>query len=247
MQCTVWRTVMRKTAVTNTGHSPWKRPSAALDLLLDPAARDQATARNRGVSTSRLHSDPRARQRTMLHNGPTMAASEEPAQAKLGDNGSCIMPTPITVEGAAQLREELAHLKNVVRPSISKAIGAAREHGDLRENAEYHAAKERQGITEARVRQIEQTLADAQVIDVTRIKPNGKVVFGATVALRDLESDARVQYKIVGADEADIKANKISVFSPLARALIGRPEGDAVVVNTPQGRREYEIDEVTHR
>lgn len=156
------------------------------------------------------------------------------------------MPTPMTVEGAAKLREELAHLKNAVRPSISKAIGEAREHGDLRENAEYHAAKERQALTEARVRQIETMLADAQVIDVTRVKPSGKVVFGATVSLLDLETEETVRYKIVGEDEADVKEGKISIFSPLARAMIGRGEGDAVVVQTPQGSREYEIDEVAH-
>lgn len=156
------------------------------------------------------------------------------------------MPTPMTVQGATKLREELAHLKNEVRPSISKAIGEAREHGDLRENAEYHAAKERQALTEARVRQIEAMLADAQVIDVTRVKPSGKVVFGATVSLLDVETQARVRYKIVGEDEADVKESKISVFSPLARAMIGRVEGDSVVVKTPQGSREYEIDDVAH-
>ena len=156
------------------------------------------------------------------------------------------MPTPMTVEGAAKLRQELAHLKNVVRPSIAKAIGEAREQGDLRENAEYHAAKERQGLSEARVRQIESMLSDAQVIDVTRIKPSGKVVFGATVSLLDMETDAQVRYKIVGEDEANIKESKISVFSPLARAMIGRAEGDAVVVETPQGKREYAIDTVAH-
>ena len=156
------------------------------------------------------------------------------------------MPTPMTVEGAAKLREELAHLKNVVRPSISRAIGEAREHGDLRENAEYHAAKERQALTEAQVRQIESRLADAQVIDVTRIKPTGKVVFGATVSLMDVETEALVRYKIVGEDEADVKQSKISVFSPLARAMIGCAEGDSVLVQTPQGRKEYEIHEVAH-
>ena len=156
------------------------------------------------------------------------------------------MPTPMTVEGANKLREELNHLKNVVRPGISKAIGEAREHGDLRENAEYHAAKERQALTEARVRQIEAMLGDAQVIDVTRVKPSGKVVFGATVTLLDVETDASVRYKIVGEDEADVKESKLSVFSPLARAMIGRGEGDSVVVQTPQGSREYEIDAIEH-
>lgn len=154
--------------------------------------------------------------------------------------------TPMTVEGAAKLREELHHLKNVVRPSISKAIGAAREHGDLRENAEYHAAKERQGFTEARVRVIETQLADAQVIDVTKIRPTGKVVFGTTVTLFDLENEAEVRYKIVGEDEADIKENKVSVLSPLAKALIGKSEGDEAEVTTPAGKRQYEIQEIAH-
>lgn len=156
------------------------------------------------------------------------------------------MTTPMTVEGAAKLREELVHLKSVVRPAISKAIGAARQHGDLRENAEYHAAKQQQGLVEARIRDIEAKLADAQVIDVTRIKPTGKAVFGATVTLLDLANDEKVRYKIVGEDEADIKESKISVMSPLARAMIGKAEGELVVVDTPQGRREYEIDAVAH-
>ena len=156
------------------------------------------------------------------------------------------MATPMTIEGGERLREELVNLKNVVRPAISKAIGEAREHGDLRENAEYHAAKERQGFTEARIRDIEGKLGDAQVIDVTRIKPTGKVVFGATVTLFDLETDAEVSYKIVGEDEADIKDDKISVMSPLARALIGKAEGDEVRVNTPAGQHEYEIGGIAH-
>lgn len=155
------------------------------------------------------------------------------------------MPTPMTVEGAEMLREELAHLKNVVRPRIVRAIAEAREHGDLRENAEYHAAKDQQGFAEARIRLIESRLSDAQIIDIAKIKPTGKVVFGATVALLDLETDEEVRYKIVGEDEADIKENKISVMSPIARAMIGKPEGDSLVVDTPQGSREYEIGEVS--
>lgn len=153
---------------------------------------------------------------------------------------------PMTVEGAEKLREELYHLKNVVRPSISKAIGAAREHGDLRENAEYHAAKERQGFTEARIRAIEAQLADAQIIDVTKIRPTGKVVFGATVTLFDIENETEVRYKIVGEDEANVKEHKISVLSPLAKAVIGKSEGDEAVVETPTGKREYEIGEIAH-
>lgn len=152
--------------------------------------------------------------------------------------------TPMTVEGAEKLREELENLKNVVRPSISKAIGAAREHGDLRENAEYHAAKERQGLTEARIRQIEGWLADAQIIDVTKLKASGKVVFGATVTLFDVGDDRTVRYKIVGEDEANVKESKISIMSPLAKAMIGKSEGDSAVVETPNGRREYEIEEI---
>ena len=152
--------------------------------------------------------------------------------------------TPMTVEGAEKLREELDHLKNVARPAISKAIGAAREHGDLRENAEYHAAKERQGLAEARIRQIEAWLADAQVIDVTKLRPTGKVVFGATVTLHDVDGGQSVRYKIVGEDEADVKASKISIMSPLAKAVIGKGEGDSAVVETPNGKREYEIEEV---
>ena len=153
----------------------------------------------------------------------------------------------MTVEGAEKLRQELEHLKSVVRPSISKAIGAAREHGDLRENAEYHAAKERQGLTEARIRQIEAWLADAQVIDVTKIKATGNVVFGATVTLFDVDNEQTVRYKIVGEDEADVKAAKISIMSPLAKAMIGKSEGDSAVVETPSGRREYEIEEIALR
>lgn len=156
------------------------------------------------------------------------------------------MPTPMTVEGAEMLREELAHLKNVVRPDIVKAIAQAREHGDLRENAEYHAAKDQQGLTEARIRLIEARLGDAQIIDIAKIRPTGKVVFGATVTLIDLGNDEEARYKIVGEDEANIREGKISVMSPLARAMIGKSEGDALSVETPQGRRDYEIDGISH-
>ena len=154
--------------------------------------------------------------------------------------------TPMTVEGAELLREELQHLKNVLRPSISKAIGAAREMGDLRENAEYHAAKERQAFTEARIRHIEVRLADARIIDVTKIRVSGKVVFGTTVTLFDVENDAEVRYKIVGEDEADLKVNKLSVMSPLAKAVIGKAEGDSAIVDTPTGKREYEIEAIAY-
>ena len=156
------------------------------------------------------------------------------------------MPTPMTVEGAEKLRKELTHLKKVVRPRIVKAIAEAREHGDLRENAEYHAAKDQQGLSEARIRLVEARLGDAQIIDIAKIPPTGKVVFGATVTLVDLDTDDEVRYKIVGEDEADLKENKISIMSPLARAMIGKAEGDSLVVETPQGTREYEVDTVRH-
>lgn len=156
------------------------------------------------------------------------------------------MTTPMTVEGAAKLREELTHLKRVVRPSVTRSIAEAREHGDLRENAEYHAAKEQQGFTEGRIQEIEAKLSDAQVIDVTKISPSGKIVFGCTVTLVEQGSDQEVRYKIVGEDEADIKEDKISVLSPMARAMVGKNLGDTVVVKSPDGEREYEVDTVEH-
>lgn len=152
----------------------------------------------------------------------------------------------MTVTGEQKLREELDRLKTTDRYDVVKAIAAAREHGDLKENAEYHAAKEQQGFIEARIRDIEGKLADAQVIDITRIRPNGRVIFGATVTLIDVESDEEVRYRIVGEDEADLKERSISVMSPVARALIGKSAGDSAVVTTPQGSREYEIDRVEH-
>ncbi|WOG28967.1 transcription elongation factor GreA [Endozoicomonas sp. 8E] len=153
---------------------------------------------------------------------------------------------PMTVEGEKALREELAQLKTVERPRISQAIAEARELGDLKENAEYHAAREQQSFTEGRINDIEGKLSNAQVIDITTIKKTGKVIFGTTVVLVNLDTDDEVEYKIVGDDEADIKDNKISVNSPIARALVGKEEGDVVVVNTPSGNVEYEIDEVKH-
>jgi len=152
----------------------------------------------------------------------------------------------MTVEGAAKLREELTHLKRVVRPSVTRSIAEAREHGDLRENAEYHAAKEQQGFTEGRIQEIEAKLSDAQVIDVTKISPSGKIVFGCTVTLVEQGSDREVRYKIVGEDEADIKEDKISVLSPMARAMVGKNLGDTVVVKSPDGEREYDVDTVEH-
>jgi transcription elongation factor GreA len=155
------------------------------------------------------------------------------------------MKVPMTFEGSERLREELNHLKSVVRPQIIQAIATAREHGDLRENAEYHAAKEQQGFAEGRVKEIENKLANAQIIDVTKIKYTGKVVFGSTVTLLEV-GGAQKRYKIVGEDESDLKLNKISVMSPLARALIGKSVGDSVTVKAPNGSVEYEIDKVEH-
>ena len=156
------------------------------------------------------------------------------------------MPTPMTVEGAENLREELQHRKSVLRPEITQAIAEAREHGDLKENAEYHAAREQQGFNEGRIQDIEGKLADAQVIDIAKIPAGEKVIFGVTVTLLDTDSDEETRYKIVGEDEADLKTGKISVMSPIARALIGKMVGDAVTVSTPGGDREYEIDNVEH-
>lgn len=147
---------------------------------------------------------------------------------------------PLTTRGARLLREELQRLK-AERPQISAAIGAAREHGDLRENAEYHAAKEQQGLAEARIRDIEAKLSMAQVIDVERLDAGGKVVFGATVHLVNIEDDAERTYQIVGEDEADIRQGLVSISSPLARALIGKWEGDEIDVAAPKGRQSYEI------
>lgn len=148
---------------------------------------------------------------------------------------------PLTVTGAQKLREELEELKTVVRPRIIKAIAEAREHGDLKENAEYHAAREQQSFAEGRIAEIEGKLSNAQIIDVTKLDANGKVVFGATVEIEELESGDTVVYQIVGEDEADIKSGRISVGSPIARALIGKEVEDLVVVKAPGGDIEYEI------
>jgi len=157
------------------------------------------------------------------------------------------MPNPMTVEGAEALREELAHRKGKLRQEITQAIAEAREHGDLKENAEYHAAREQQGFNEGRIQEIESKLADAQIIDVKKIQPSGKVIFGVTVTLIDTESDETVRYRIVGEDEADLKAGKISVMSPIARAVIGKSVGDVATVQTPKGTVDYEIDAVDHQ
>ena len=156
------------------------------------------------------------------------------------------MPIPMTVEGAEALRTELQDRKSNLRPQISQAIAEAREHGDLKENAEYHAAREQQSFNEGRIQEIEGKLADAQVIDISKLTPGEKVIFGVTVTLVNVETDESVTYKIVGEDEADIKNQKLSVMSPIARALIGKSVGDEVVVETPGGQAEYEIDSVAH-
>ncbi|OLO05798.1 MULTISPECIES: transcription elongation factor GreA [Salinicola] len=153
---------------------------------------------------------------------------------------------PMTVHGEQALRQELEQLKGVERPRVISDIAVAREHGDLKENAEYHAAREQQGFIEGRIQEIEGKLSLAQVIDVTKVTKSGKVIFGVTVELLNLETDEEVRYRIVGEDEADIKAGKISITSPIARALIGKQEGDVVNVRTPGGDVEYEISGVEH-
>ena len=152
---------------------------------------------------------------------------------------------PLTARGESQLREELKRLK-AERPQLSAAIGTAREHGDLRENAEYHAAKEQQGLAEARIRDIEGKLSNAQVIEVSDLNAGGRVVFGATVRLADDEDGKEMRYQIVGEDEADIKAGRVSVTSPVARAMIGKSEGDTVEVSTPGGQLFYVIISVEY-
>jgi len=148
---------------------------------------------------------------------------------------------PLTVQGAEKLREELNRLKYVERPRIIEAIAEARAHGDLKENAEYHAAREQQSFAEGRIKEIEGKLSNAQIIDVKLLNANGRVVFGATVDLVDDESGAAFTYRVVGEDEADIKGGMISVQSPLARAMIGKEVGDIASVDAPGGIREYEI------
>lgn len=152
---------------------------------------------------------------------------------------------PLTARGAEALRQELKRLKTE-RPQISAAIAAAREHGDLRENAEYHAAKEQQGLAEARIRDIEAKLGNAQIIDVAQLNAGGRVVFGATVHLASLEDDSETRYQLVGEDEADIKSGLLSIASPIARALVGKEAGDVVEVATPSGKQSYEITAVEY-
>lgn len=153
---------------------------------------------------------------------------------------------PMTAQGAQKLRAELNELKSVKRPAVVAAIAEAREHGDLKENAEYHAAREQQGFIEGRIKDIESKLSHAQIIDVTSLDAGGKVVFGSTVVLLDLNTDQEKTYQIVGLDEADLKFNKISVTSPIARSLIGKMEGDEVTLEAPGGTHEFEILEVRY-
>jgi transcription elongation factor GreA len=154
--------------------------------------------------------------------------------------------SPMTAKGVERLRAQLSQLKSVDRPRIIEAIAEARAHGDLSENAEYHAAREQQSFAEGRINTIESALAEAQIIDVTTLDARGKVVFGATVKLLNLENEAEVSYQIVGEEEADIEQSLISITSPIARALIGREEGDMVGVDAPGGVKEYELLEITY-
>tara|TARA_A100001011_G_scaffold144177_1_gene152320 strand:- start:879 stop:1355 length:477 start_codon:yes stop_codon:yes gene_type:complete len=154
--------------------------------------------------------------------------------------------TVMTPFGEAALRDELEHLTRVVRPQIVDAIATAREHGDLKENAEYHAAREQQSFTEGRIQDIESKLADSEVVDISKIPSGDKVIFGSLVNIINLETDEAFEYRIVGDDEADVNQGKISYKSPIARALIGKEVGDIAVVQAPSGEIEYEIDAVTY-
>jgi transcription elongation factor GreA len=153
---------------------------------------------------------------------------------------------PMTIEGAEFLKKELARLKTVERPRIIESIATARAHGDLKENAEYHAAREQQSFTEGRIQELEARLAHAQIVDISKLTNNGKVVFGARVRVCHLQTDVEITYQIVGEDEADIKLNKISYSSPMGRALIGKQLDDTVIVQTPGGGVEYDIIEVEY-
>ena len=153
---------------------------------------------------------------------------------------------PITISGLKHLKSELENLKNVQRPKVVEAIAEARSHGDLKENAEYHAAKEQQGLIESRVIAINDLIARANVIDVTKIENNGKVIFGSTVKLKDLDKDKTISYKLVGQDEADIKKNLIFFKSPIGKALIGKDKGEMTTVSTPSGEKNFEILDVDY-
>jgi transcription elongation factor GreA len=151
---------------------------------------------------------------------------------------------PVTAEGSVRLKAELKDLKYVKRPIVVEAIAVARDHGDLKENAEYHAAREEQGFMEGRIAELESVLGNARIIDVTKLTQTGKIVFGCTVELIDVESDEEVTYQIVGDIEADIRLNRIAISSPIARAMISKEEGDDVIVRAPSGDREYEVTAV---
>lgn len=153
---------------------------------------------------------------------------------------------PMTVRGHELLQDELKQLKSVERPQVIQAISEARAHGDLKENAEYHAAKEQQGFIEGRIKECEGKLSNLQVIDVTAVNANGKVVFGSTVALLDVSIDKEIIYKIVGEDEANIKQGLLSFTSPMARAIIGKNEGDEIIFSAPGGEKEYEVISVKY-
>ena len=153
---------------------------------------------------------------------------------------------PLTARGAEKLREELERLKRIERPRVIAAIAEARAHGDLKENAEYHAAREQQGFIEGRIKDLEGKLSHAQIIDVTKVAQDGRVVFGATVLVLEVDKDEELTFQIVGEDEADLKQGMISITSPIARALIGKREGDAALVDAPGGKRELEIIEVKY-
>ncbi len=157
------------------------------------------------------------------------------------------MPVPLTAKGAQRLRAELEELKSVQRPAVIAAIAEARAHGDLKENAEYHAAREQQGFIEGRIKHLEGELSNAQIIDIAKLAPGTRVVFGATVVLADADTDVETTYQIVGDLEADIKQGLIAISSPVARALIGKNAGDAVTIEAPGGIREYEIVSVVYR
>ncbi|CAD2246261.1 MULTISPECIES: transcription elongation factor GreA [Xanthomonas] len=152
----------------------------------------------------------------------------------------------MTAKGAQRLREELDQLKSVKRPAVINAIAEARAHGDLKENAEYHAAREQQSFIEGRIKQLEGELSHAEIIDITKLSAGNKIVFGATVTLADTETDEEKRYQIVGDLEADIKLGMIAISSPLARALIGKLEGDSVTIDAPAGQREYEVVSVAY-
>ncbi len=156
------------------------------------------------------------------------------------------MRAPLTVKGAQRLRAELEELKSVKRPTVIAAIAEARAHGDLKENAEYHAARDQQSFIEGRIKQLESELSNAQLIDVATLNVGSKVVFGATVDLVDMQTDEQVTYQVVGDLEADIKQGLIAISSPVARALIGKHEGDAITIDAPAGQREYEITGVRY-